>query len=97
MVDPPVYPDPGGTVNWGQTTDGQMCAWAPARTDPDEWTVVLIAPAPRMAGFQHTAGQAFSTMLKDHIEQNPLRTLVSARDHCAGPVTFTPYFCDDPS
>jgi hypothetical protein len=90
MVDPPFYPDPGGTVSWGETVNGQTCAWAPARADPDEWTVVIIAPAPRMAGFRHTAGLSFSTMLKDHIQQNPLRTLL-IRDPSAGPVTFTPY------
>lgn len=64
--------------------------WAPARADPDGWTVVIIAPASRMAGFRHTAGLSFSTMFKDHIQQNPLRILL-IRYPSAGPVTFTPY------
>jgi hypothetical protein len=91
-VDPPFFPEPGGTVSWGETVSGWTCGWAPTGTDPDEWTVTAIMPTLNLRGYDFQGGRSFSTMLKEHAEQNPVRHgLVPLRDPSAGPVTFRPY------
>jgi hypothetical protein len=88
-VDPPYYPEPGGTVSWGETADGRTCAWAPVGADCGEWIATLISPTPTLAGYS-LRGQSFSTMLTEYIRQNPSTTMLE-HDPAQGPVTFTPY------
>jgi hypothetical protein len=61
----------GGTVSWGETTGGWTCGWAPTSADPDEWNVTAIMPTKDLRGFSFRAGLSFSSMLKEHAEQNP--------------------------
>ncbi len=56
--DPPFYPEPGGTVSWGETADGWTCGWAPTSADPDEWDVVAAGPT---GGYRMGTGLSFST------------------------------------
>src|SRR5262249_25278590 len=89
---PPFYPEPGGTVSWGETTSGWACGWAPTSADPDEWTVTAIMPTKNLRGFIFQPGLSFSSMLKEHAEQDPVsHGLVPPRDPSAGPVEFVPY------
>ena len=91
--DAPVYPEPGGMISWGETTSGYTCAWAPASADPDQWTVVVIDPSPALNEYTIQAGMSFSTVLKQHAEQEPGLDigLLPPRPPSAGSVTFTPY------
>jgi hypothetical protein len=87
---PPVYPEPGGTIFWGETTGGWSCGWAPTGPDPDEWNVAAFMPGLR--GFGLRAGVSFSSMLKEHARLEPgAGELLPPSDPAAGLVTFTPY------
>jgi hypothetical protein len=90
---PPIYPEPGGAVCWGETVHGWSCGWAPTSADPDEWTVTAIMPTVDLRGFVVQPGVSFSSMLKDHAWQSPGMHdgLVPLRDPADGPVTFTSY------
>ncbi len=89
-TDPPYYPEPGGTVCWGETAEGWNCAWASAGPDPEAWYAVVIPPTLR--GFQTRAGISFSAMLAEHAARDPdsAQDLVPLPESYAGPVTFTP-------
>ena len=91
----PLYPEPGGTICWGEMADGHTCGWAPAGPDPDQWSVVLIRPTQGLSGFKFNPGITFSTALKEYklyAEQHPglALGLLPPRDPKAGPITFTP-------
>lgn len=88
--EPPVYPEQGGTIFWGETADGWSCGWAPVGTDPDAWTVAAIMPTPDLRGFSVRPGLSFSSMLKEYIQQLPGQPKLILRDPPPGPVTFTP-------
>ena len=88
---PPVYPEQGGTIFWGETADGWSCGWAPAGTDPDAWTVAAIMPTSDLRGFSVRPGLSFSSMLKEYIQQLPGQPALILRDPPPGPVKFTPY------
>ncbi len=90
----PFYPEPGGTVCWGEACRGEesggwTCGWAPRSADPDEWSVVIM-PNANLAGWSHEEGLSFSGVLVHHARQDGLG-LLPRRDPAAGPVTFTPY------
>ncbi len=92
---PPFYPEPGGTVCWGEASGewseasgGWTCGWAPGSADPDEWTVVIM-PNASLASFSQEDGLSFSAMLRQHAQQDRF-ALLPLRDPAAGPVTFTP-------
>jgi len=87
--DAPFYPEPGGTVCWGETIGGWTCGWAPVSTDPDEWDVVGITPGSDLRGLRLRGGLSFSTMLKEHAARDPL-DLLPPLDVSAGPVRFVP-------
>jgi hypothetical protein len=87
---PPFYPEPGGTVCWGEASGRWTCGWAPGSADPDEWTVVIM-PNASLASFSHEDGLSFSAMLRHHAQQDAFFGLLPLRDPAAGPVTFTPY------
>jgi hypothetical protein len=91
--DPPYYPEPGGTICWGETTGGHTCGWAPVRSDPDQWTVVAVAPSPALNAYGFVADVSFTTMLRRHAAPRPglEHEILPPRDPSAGPVTFTPY------
>jgi hypothetical protein len=91
--DPPYYPEPGGALCCAETTGGYTCGWAPVRPDPDQWTVVAIAPSPALNAYELQANLSFTTTLKQHAEQKPGMEggLLPPPDPSAGPVTFTPY------
>jgi len=91
--EPPYYPEPGGAVCCGETTGGYTIGWAPVRPDPNQWTVVAIAPTPALNTHRLRANLSFTTTLKQHAEQKPGMKggLLPPRDPSAGPVTFTPY------
>jgi hypothetical protein len=92
---PPFYPEPGGTVCWGETVDGWSCAWAPATADPDEWTVTVITPGTSMRGISLRSAVSFSTMLRLHAQPDG-RTYEFVPPHnLPGPVSFTP--CEWPN
>jgi hypothetical protein len=84
---PPFYPEPGGTVCWGETADGWACGWAPVSADPDEWEVVAVMPG---RGHMISDGLSFSTALRQYAGRDPL-ALIRQRVLPKRPVTFTPY------
>ena len=90
-TDPPFYPEPGGTVCWGEAAEGWNCAWAPVGPDPQSWYAVAIPPTLR--GFRTRAGISFSSMLAEHAAQGPgaRQGLVPLPEPDMGPVTFTPH------
>lgn len=90
-TDPPFYPEPGGTICWGETAEGWNCAWAPVGPDPEAWYAVAIPPTLR--GFRTRAGISFSAMLAEQAAQGPgaRQGLVPLPESDAGPVTFTPH------
>lgn len=89
--DAPFYPEPGGTICWGETVGGWTCGWAPTSEDPDEWNVVAIMPTANLRGYKFRAGYCFSMMLKDHIEQEPImHGMVPRRLPGAGAIRFIP-------
>jgi hypothetical protein len=65
--DAPWYPEPRGTVGWGETASGWTCGWAPVDSDPDSWTVVAVAPSPQLNALRFQAGVSFTTTLRRHI------------------------------
>lgn len=90
----PFYPEPGGTVCWGEASWSERsgvwtCGWAPRSGDPEEWGVVLMSNA-NLAAFRQEDGLSFSGMLAHHVRQDRFG-LLPLRDPAAGPVTFTPY------
>jgi hypothetical protein len=91
-IAPPIYPEPGGTIFWGETAGGWSCGWAPAGPDPDEWTVTAIMPTPDLRGYSLRAGVSFSSMLKEHARPGPDTVeLLPPTYPAIGSVTFTPY------
>jgi hypothetical protein len=88
VVRPPFYPEPGGTVCWGEAFGGWTCGWAPGSADPDEWTVVVM-PNANLANFSQQDDLSFSGLLRRHARQDGFGQL-PRRDPAAGPVTFTP-------
>lgn len=94
--DTPIYPEPGGVISWGETTGGYTCGWAPTSTDPDQWSVVVIAPGAALNSYTFRPGLSFSALLKEHkehAEQHPGLDLgiIPPRDPSAAQVRFTPY------
>lgn len=87
---PPFFPEPGGTVCWGETADGWICGWAPVGNNPDEWTVAEILADPQLRSVAVSPGMSFSSMLKEHAGPTNFRQL-PPWDAAAGPLTFTPY------
>jgi hypothetical protein len=89
---PPLFPEPGGTVCWGETADGWTCGWAPVGDNPDEWTVTGILANPQLRSVAVRPGVSFSSMLKEHARPEKfVHELVPPWNAAAGPVTFTPY------
>lgn len=88
VKDVPFYPEAGGTVSWGVTADGRTCAWAPVSTDSGEWTTTVIAA--KFRGFKFRPGVSFSTLLRQHAEQDH-RGLLPPSDPPLKRVTFKPY------
>jgi hypothetical protein len=43
---PPVMPDPGGLLAWGDNEDGDIFFWLTEDPDPDHWPVVVLARGP---------------------------------------------------
>jgi hypothetical protein len=41
VLAPPIHPEPGGMIPWGETPDGWTCCWAPTDHNPDDWGIVL--------------------------------------------------------
>lgn len=94
--DTPIYPEPGGIISWGETVGGYTCAWAPTSADPDEWSVVVIAPSQELNSYTFKPGLSFSGMLKEHKEQTDRYPgldlgIIPPRDVSEGSVTFIPY------
>jgi len=94
--DIPIYPEPGGVISWGETAGGYTCGWAPAGADPDDWSIVVIAPGTALNSYTFQPGLSFSALLKEHkehTEQHPGLDLgiIPPRDPSAGKVKFTPY------
>jgi hypothetical protein len=90
-IAPPIYPEPGGTVFWGETTGGWSCGWAPAGPDPDQWTVAAIMPTSDLRGYSLRAGVSFTSMLMEHARPDQgTGEVLPPSDPAAGPVTFTP-------
>jgi hypothetical protein len=58
---PPVFPEPGGIIAWGETADGWTLWWAPTGDEPDRWGIVLVDPGYRL--IEHRPDQSFSTFL----------------------------------
>ena len=91
----PFYPEPGGTVCWGEAcrgaeSGGWTCGWVPRSANPEEWSVV-VTPNANLAGWRHEDGLSFSGMLVRHLRQDRFSGLLPLRDPAVGPVTFTPY------
>jgi hypothetical protein len=61
---PPIYPDPGGMIPWGDTVDGMLCAWLPLGPDPDRWGTVVSFRS-RLRYHPEAAFAKFLTMYAD--------------------------------
>ena len=89
---PPYHPEPGGSVCWGETVAGLTCAWAPTVPEPDEWTVNVVDPGPRLGTYHMMPGKSFTTVLREHARPAPqYNELVPAPESPSGPARFTPY------
>jgi hypothetical protein len=84
--EPPFYPEPGGTVAWGEAFDGWACGWAPASADPDEWDVVAAGPN---GGHTMGPGLSFSTALRQYAARDPL-AMIRPNVLPKRPARFTP-------
>jgi hypothetical protein len=38
----PVYPEPGGLLNWANNGNGDHCFWLVEGADPDRWPIVVV-------------------------------------------------------
>jgi hypothetical protein len=38
----PVYPEPGGLLNWANNSNGDHCFWLTEGDDPDLWPIVVV-------------------------------------------------------
>ena len=86
---PPFFPEPGGTVCWGETTDGWTCGWAPVSDNPDKWIATGMLFNPQFRTLVFRPGVSFSSMLKEHARPEEfVQELVPPWDAAAGPVTF---------
>lgn len=89
---PPFFPEPGGTICWGEVEGGWVCGWAPVGDDPDGWTVTGILANPQLRNISVQPGVSFSSMLKEHARpQLGSAELVPSWKPADGPVVFTPY------
>jgi len=84
---PPFYPEPGGTVSWGETADGWICGWAPVSADPDEWEVVAVNPT---RGHMMGDGLSLSTALGQYAARDR-QAMIRPRVLPKRPAAFTPY------
>lgn len=91
--DPPWYPEPRGTVGWGETVSGWTCGWAPIDSDPDKWTVIAVAPSPQLNALRFQAGVSFTTALRRHVAfrgPGQEHEVIPSRDPSSGPFGFIP-------
>jgi hypothetical protein len=91
--DTPWYPEPRGTVSWGETASGWTCGWAPIHSDPDKWTVVVVAPSPQLNALRFQAGVSFTTTLRRHVAfrgPGQEHEMIPPRDPSTGPFRFIP-------
>lgn len=88
---PPLYPEPGGTVCWGERSGGWLCGWEPASTDPDEWTVATILADTKLRGGDCARSCPSVLCSKSMHNQRMYNGLIPHRDPAAGPVVFIPY------
>ncbi|WP_157358570.1 hypothetical protein [Amycolatopsis sp. ATCC 39116] len=72
---PPVYPEKGGLIAWGETSDGWTCGWAPVG-HPDTWGVVLVSP--RFRSVDYLPELSFSAFLVAYAD--PEKSLFLGRD-----------------
>lgn len=84
---PPFYPEPGGTVSWGEFPDGWFCGWAPVTEDPDEWEVVAVNP---VREYTMGNGLSFTTVLRQFAVREGA-ALIRPRVLPKRPAAFLPY------
>lgn len=86
---PPIFPERGGLIAWGETSDNRICAWAPSRSDDaGAWGVVTGHDDLRI--FSYRWDQSFSSLLLDYTdlsERDPIGFRDVARPE---PVVFAP-------
>jgi len=83
---PPLYPEPGGIVCWGEDQRGSILGWGPGSDDPDDWLVVVMGTSLR--NYRQEDGLSFTGLLRQYVRREPGH--LSLRDLKAGTVTFTP-------
>ncbi|MEY9966176.1 hypothetical protein ABIA33_004235 [Streptacidiphilus sp. MAP12-16] len=89
---PPIYPDAGGLIPWGETEDGWICGWAPASSRPDEWGVVVSRG--NMDSYSYRPDDSFSSFLVKHANPARIASVFTGRDPWSKPVVFSS-FSDD--
>jgi len=66
--DPPVYPEPGGMICWGEAANGLVFGWGPSGPDPGSWGVTITSPGPDGAigagAWDYFGGISFSSLLR---------------------------------
>ena len=84
-----VYPEPGGLITWGRTTDGGLLAWAPTVTDPQSWGTVAISSD--LADIGHSAELSFTGLLRRYADlSTDLPNILRGRTRPAAPLQFHP-------
>jgi hypothetical protein len=85
--EPPCYPEPGGTICWGEFADGWLCGWAPVSADSNAWEVVAIKPG---RGHRMREGMSLTTALRQYAARDQL-AMIRPRVLPKQPAAFVPY------
>lgn len=73
----PIFPEVGGMIPWGRTSDAKICGWAPVGARPENWGIAIVDEAMRQTTYRPDL--AFATLLLDYIDPGQLDP-ISFRD-----------------
>lgn len=91
----PFYPEPGGIVSWGETSEGRVCGWGPGGDNPDDWGVVVVAPFPKARTMAYFQDVSFSTFLVRYSGLDGNQSFLASPTPWEGPISFTPHRHND--
>ncbi len=92
--EPPVYPEPGGMISWGEAADGSVFGWGPSGPDPSKWGVTVTSPGPDgtigAGAWTYFGGQSFSSLLRKRPLPEQQVMIFFNLGAWAGGLVFTP-------
>lgn len=86
---PPVYPDKGGLIPWGRTSDYQVLCWAPSDENPDNWGIVIVDG--KTGDWSYKPDATFSSLLVKYIDPTKMDPIRFRDVERRFPMRFAPF------